>query len=194
MNKRIICAMAAITLVRMSASTVAVASSKDMEVATILMERVSYFQSEASRLRAQASVMESEGERLATARSKLLKEAEKIDQIWQVAHDRAPNMYPDYQGRDRSQQLMRIDAQKMAQDVDKLGIEKIQLVQESEKMAKLKAAVYAEVIARAPDAVRILLTKPPSTRPPAGPAAQAEAHAILAAIARAIDVPLHRGL
>jgi len=98
---------------------------------------------EAERLSINIEKQESEARRLAFEQKRLLAEVSRLDNLWLVAHEANPELYPDFPGRDRSQRIMRADVDRMAKDERKIlaGIEVMeldvrQLLEDADKLSE----------------------------------------------------------
>jgi hypothetical protein len=88
--------------------------------------------------------MRSEAGRLNREATDLRKEASHLDDMWRSANRINPDKFADYEGRDKSQQRMRLDAKTEDQDADGLRLEGKRLDEEADRLSKLAAAVNSE--------------------------------------------------
>ncbi|MBB5053465.1 hypothetical protein HNQ36_003456 [Afipia massiliensis] len=96
---------------------------------------------EGDRIKGEAMRMRSESARLKLEANGLRAAASQLDQAWERAHSIAANKYPAYPERDRSQKIMRSDADR--EDVDAIGLlhEGKRLDDEAMRLWNLAAAV-----------------------------------------------------
>ena len=92
---------------------------------------------EAERIRAEAGVLDKTAEKLRT-------EASHLDDLWVMANRLNPVRYGDYEGRDRSQQIMRSDADRNVSGAASLQREGHRLDDESSRLMQLAAEVDAQ--------------------------------------------------
>ena len=101
---------------------------------------------EGDRIKREADLMRSEATRLDSEADELQKGAANLDKIWEKARKRDPDKYKDYVGRDRSQQRMRLDAEREKRDAVSLRIEGRRLDAEAVRLWKLAAAVDPQAL------------------------------------------------
>lgn len=92
---------------------------------------------EANRVRAEAGVLDKSAEKLRT-------DASHLDDLWVTANRLNPVRYSDYEGRDRSQQIMRRDADSAVSGAVSLRSEGHRLDDESTRLKQLAAEVDAQ--------------------------------------------------
>jgi hypothetical protein len=122
----------------LSASTVAQASNRPQ---TYLKREAENILSQGDRIKQEAARMRSEGKRLNDEAAALRTAAATLDDQWTTATKLAPEKYQEYSGRDRSQIIMRSDAEREDRDADSLRIEGKRLDVEAERLWKLAADV-----------------------------------------------------
>ncbi|MGJ4953553.1 hypothetical protein [Bradyrhizobium sp. HKCCYLS20291] len=99
---------------------------------------------EAKRISSQADLMRSESRRLKKEAAELRQRADFLDGLWSVANQAAPLKFPDFAGRDQSQQKMRSDADRESRDSASLIDEGVRLDAEAKRLRDLAVAVNAE--------------------------------------------------
>src|SRR5262245_13200606 len=112
--------------------------------AALLIQEARRIEQEAKRIGSDASLMRSEGDRLNHEGDGLRQGASRLDQMWEAASRANPERYKDYDGRDRSQKRMRLDANREDLDADALRLEGKRLDDEANRLLKLAAAVNSE--------------------------------------------------
>ena len=101
---------------------------------------------EGDRIKGEADLMRSEATRLDSEADELQKGAAYLDQLWENANKLDPNKYKDYAGRDKSQQRMRLNAEREKRDAVSLRIEGRKLDAEAVRLWKLAAAVDPQAL------------------------------------------------
>jgi hypothetical protein len=96
---------------------------------------------EGDRIKREAERMRLEGTRLNTEADELRAEATQLDHQWELAVRIAGERYTDYSGRDRSQIILRSDADREDRDAGSLRAEGQRLDSEAERLWKLAADV-----------------------------------------------------
>jgi hypothetical protein len=92
---------------------------------------------EANHIRSEAGVLDESAEKLRT-------DASHLDDLWVAANQLNPARFSDYEGRDRSQQIMRRDADRNVSGAASLRSEGHRLDDESTRLKQLAAEVDAQ--------------------------------------------------
>jgi len=97
---------------------------------------------EARRIAGEASRLRAEAVRLTGEEKRLLVQAANLDAEWLKAKEAMPDVVQDYPGRDRSQNIMRADANRIALEVKRLEANAQQLDLEGKRLNQLAADVF----------------------------------------------------
>jgi hypothetical protein len=96
---------------------------------------------EGDRIEGEANLMRSERARLKHEASNLRIGASRLDEMWARATQINAEKYADYPGRDRSQRIMRSDADREEKDAESLQLESQRLDEEAIRLWKLASEI-----------------------------------------------------
>lgn len=100
---------------------------------------------EGHRLKCEALRLRAEMTRLEQQAVKLLVNASILDRQWEVAHELAPEKFPNNPGRDASQVQMRADVEKLRSTANELNASAVALDSEALRVTRLSVAAIGDL-------------------------------------------------